>query len=376
MNFKNLFYALSIFLVLTSFYACGGEDTSSDTQGDDFDHTAMLTHWADNIIIPSYQNFNTETQALKNSSDNFIAEPTTEHLNSLRNAWEDAYIAWQRVAMFEIGPADDVFMRPFLNIYPTNSSSIDNLIMSGEYDLTNPNLTDEQGFPALDYLLYGMAESEAEIVQLFTGTNATQYKNYLESLVNRINSLANQVLSSWQTSYRDIFIANTGTSANSSINRMANAYLEYYERFFRNGKIGFPAGIFSDQNTTNPEIVEAFYRKNLSKTLCLTALDALSDFFNGISANGNPNGSSFKAYLDYLNTIKDGANLSDLINDQFLISETVINGLNDSFYEQINSDNAAMLTAFETLQDKVVLLKSDMFSALSLTVEFQSGDGD
>jgi hypothetical protein len=54
----------------------------------------------------------------------------------------------------------------------------------------------------------------------------------------------------------------------------------------------------------------------------------------------------------------------------------VINSLNDNFYEQISTNNTQMLEAFESLQDNVIYLKSDMFSALSIALEFSSGDGD
>ena len=47
-----------------------------------------------------------------------------------------------------------------------------------------------------------------------------------------------------------------------------------------------------------------------------------------------------------------------------------------NFYEQINTNNMQMLEAFEALQDNVVLLKSDMMSALSINIAFESNDGD
>jgi hypothetical protein len=74
--------------------------------------------------------------------------------------------------------------------------------------------------------------------------------------------------------------------------------------------------------------------------------------------------------------MKNGENLSLMINDQFDVSRTAISNLDDNFINQINTNNNLMLVAFEELQSNVVLLKSDMFSALSVAVEFESGDGD
>ncbi|GAL69936.1 hypothetical protein [Jejuia pallidilutea] len=99
-------------------------------------------------------------------------------------------------------------------------------------------------------------------------------------------------------------------------------------------------------------------------------------FFKGENFNNAGSGPSLESYLDFLNTVKNGEDLSTLINNQFDASRTAINALNNSFSEQITTNNNAMLSAFEELQANVVLLKSDMFSALSIAVEFNSGDGD
>jgi hypothetical protein len=74
--------------------------------------------------------------------------------------------------------------------------------------------------------------------------------------------------------------------------------------------------------------------------------------------------------------MKNGEDLSALIDDQFDVSRVLITALNPNFYEQINTNNVQMLEAFEALQDNVVLLKSDMMSALSINIAFESNDGD
>ncbi|WP_299365659.1 imelysin family protein [Winogradskyella sp.] len=358
-------------------WSCSDDDTDgSGSNNDDFNRQVMLTNWADNIIVPSYVAFSADVDALKVASDAFELSPSQDNLNALRTAWEEAYISWQSVSMFNIGPAETAFFRSFVNTYPTNSNSIDNNIASGNYNLQDINLNDAQGFPALDYLLYGLALTDAEILEFYTSnSNSSNYIAYLSEVVDRIDAITDQVVSAWQGNYRDTFVNNDGASSNSSTNSLVNDWMEYYERFFRNGKIGFPAGVFSEGNL-EAEKVEAFYRRDLSKTLCLEALDALQAFFRGRIFNGTNNGESLESYLDFLNTMKDGDDLSALINDQFNNSRLAIQSLDDNFYQQIISDNNAMLAAFEELQANVVLLKSDMFSALSIAVEFNSGDGD
>lgn len=378
MKINKLIIPFILLVIVGSFVACSEDDSNTDDAENPnaFDRSLMLINWADNIIIPSYENFAVESDALKEASYAFLAERSMENLTTLREEWEDAYISWQNVEMYNIGPAQDVVMRSFINTYPTNTSNITSFIENQNYNLLDPNLNDEQGFPALDYLLFGIADSDNELLNLYDNApDAENHRQYLEDVVNRINSLANEVLEEWQTDYRDVFVENSGSSANSSTNRMANVFMEFYEVRLRNGKIGFPAGVYSGGDP-QPTRVEAFYNKDLSGRLCLEALGAHQDFFNGNAVDVETSAESFEDYLDFLNTNKEGESLSDLINEQYQISESTINALDSNFFEQINTDNTNMLQAFESLQDNVVYLKSDMFSALSIALEFDSGDGD
>lgn len=380
MKFHKLIIPFIMLVMASTFVSCSDDESSNDDNGNGdlnaFDRSLMLVNWADNIIIPSYENFSAESDDLKEATDIFLADRSMENLTNLRNKWENAYLSWQNVEMYNIGPAQDSFMRSFINTYPTNTSNIDDFIENQNYNLLDPNLNDEQGFPAIDYLLYGIAETDNEILNLYdSAPNAENHRQYLEDVVNRINSLANEVLEDWQTDYRDIFVENSGSSANSSTNRMANVFMEFYEVRLRNGKIGFPAGVYSSGDP-QPTRVEAFYKQDLSGQLCLEALRAHQDFFNGNAANVETSAESFADYLDFLNTIKEGENLSELINENYQVSQAAINALNTNFFEQINTDNTNMLQAFESLQANVVHLKSDMFSALSIALEFDSGDGD
>ncbi|NND88678.1 MAG: imelysin family protein [Flavobacteriaceae bacterium] len=369
---KNI--ALLLLLSL-SLVACSESDNDiNDTNVDSFDRSAMLVNWADEIIIPAYQSFAIHTDALNNAAEVFTADPSESNLASLRQEWEDAYISFQDVAIFEIGAAETLRYRTRLNTYPTNTSEIDQYISEGSYDFVLPSTNDAQGFPALDYLLFGLGTSEETISRFTTHTNSDNYKDYLLAVTSSIDQLTQQVLTDWTTGFRDSFIANNGSSASSSVDKLTNDFILYYEKSLRAGKIGIPAGIFS--NDPLPEKVEAFYKKDLSKALALAGLEASSRFFKGQNLTSSTTGKSYKDYLDYLNTIKNGEDLSQLIIDQFAAARTSLNGLDANFTTQIETNNSAMLDTYDELQRNVILLKVDMLQALSIDVDFVDTDGD
>ena len=52
------------------------------------------------------------------------------------------------------------------------------------------------------------------------------------------------------------------------------------------------------------------------------------------------------------------------------------NGLDDDFYTQVEEDNGKMLATYDALQAVTVLMKTDMLSALNVSVDYVDADGD
>ncbi|MEQ9300485.1 MAG: imelysin family protein [Cyclobacteriaceae bacterium] len=358
-------------LLLTSCGDDGGGGTDlGDGSNDTFDRGAMLAHWADNIIIPAYLNYQSSLEGLVASSEAFVGEPSATTLSTLKNSWQQSYLSWQRVSMFEIGKAEQLVLRSFTNIYPTDTTGLLDNISSGTYNLALASKYDEQGFPAIEYLLF--AHDENETVEDFAGNNAQG--QYLLDLTSRLQSLTNEVVEDWQGGYRETFVADDGSSGTSSVNKMVNDYIFYYEKSLRAGKVGIPAGIFS--GSPLPNTVEARYSGDFAKPLFLEALNATQNFFNGTPYSGGSNGPSLRAYLDHLNTIREGEDLGLLIDDQFESARLAAAGLDNSFFAQVESDNSALLALYDELQKNVILLKVDMLQALNINVDFVDADGD
>lgn len=372
---KNLkkYIAFALVGALLLNLACGdsGGDDGPDTT-DSFDREAMLAHWADNIIIPAYERYFETLQDLQTRKDALLTEANMDNLTSLRRDFRIAYGVWQTVSMFEIGPAETVTLRNFTNIFPANAQEIEENVMSGSANLELPSNNDSQGFPALDYLLYGVADDDASILAKLSETS---YQNYLSAIVERLYSLGSGVRNAWRNEgYRDTFVSASGSTATSSVNRMANDFMFYYEKSLRAGKVGIPAGVFNGNPLSDR--AEAPFSGVLSKELLLNALAATQGFFRGEYQGGASTGPSFDQYLDDLDVRKDDRLLSDLINTQLVSAQSAIENLNDDLKTQVEMDNSLMLRAYDELQKVVVLLKVDMFQALNIQVDFVDADGD
>lgn len=367
-------------LVMFLIAGCGGSGSDPDPVVDPLDRVPMLTNWADNIVIPSYDKFDAKLKTMVSAAEAFSSAPSSTTLAAFRSNWIDAYVEWQRVELFEFGPADRSTMRNFFNIYPADEAGIAQNIADPNSNLALPVAYSTQGFPALDYLLNGLADTDQDILALYTSDpDAAKRLAYIKRLTDRMTSIFTTVISDWKGSYRDTFISRTGLDIGSSTSIVVNSYVLNYERFIRSGKIGIPSGAMTASGGVKyPEKVEAYYQRDISLTLAKAAHQASIDFFNGRSVSADTEGPSFKSYLNALDA-KDpntGTLLSQIIVDQLSAANLKLGTLGDNLYEQVVNNNQPMIDTYAEMQKVVRLIKVDMTSAMSVTITYTDNDGD
>lgn len=372
--FRNIFI---LCLFVTGLSGCGGGGSEPSPVDNNKDRQAILQHWADDIIIPSYSDFKIKFDAMVTKADAFTASPTITTLAEFRSAWSEAYSQWQNVEIFEFGPADRYTVRNFFNIYPADVAGIIANISNASVNLDLPGEYSRQGFPALDYLLNGVATSDADIIAYYTSSSdRTKRLDYIKKLITRMNSLITTVISEWNGSYKDSFISKTGLDVSSSFGLVVNSYVLHYERYIRSGKFGIPSGAtIAGAGVLHPEKVEAVYKKDISLTLAKNAHNAAVRFFSG---TGTIDGPSFKSYLDALGAKDAGSGvlLSEIIQTQFAEINSKLNALSPDLYNQVQTNNQSMVDVYTSMQKLVRILKVDMTSAMSVTITYTDNDGD
>ena len=353
------------------------DTTATEDDGScEYEQTAtrseILTNITNNIIIPAYDNLRIEIENLRYIAEDFTNNPNTQNISELRNSWLKAYISWQAVEMFNIGKAEEIDYLKTMNTYPCNPTRINNNIESQSYNLSESNFPSwtVQGFPALDYMLYGLASDSNLILDYYLGSDGSKYLAYLNDIIIQMENNTNLIVNDWQAN-KESFISSNGNTATSSLNLLTNDFIYYYEKGLRANKIGIPSGIWNGFQIY--EIgVEAYYRKNISKQLCLKALNSCIDFFNGKHINSESLGGSYKDIL----TQHGDSNLCDDIINGLNEAESAINNLDDNFRKQLIENNTSMLNTYDELQDVVPMLKVQMLYSLNITVDYQDSDGD
>ena len=370
-----------IALVLTLvFLGCSSGSDKPDPQPTDEgkDRSVMLKALAENVIIPSYDQFKTKFDLMSAKSKAFTAKPDSQTLTEFRSAWTDAYVAWQRVELFDFGPAEKQTIRNFFNIYPASEAGIAANITDPTSSLEVPASYPTQGFPALDYLINGLGANDTSIIAHYTtDKDAAKKLAYITRVIARMDSLLGKVISDWKGEYLNTFISKTGLDIGSSTSLMVNGSVLHYERYIRSGKFGIPSGAMAS-GIPAPEKVEAFYKKDISKTLAQTAHKAYVDFFNGRHAATGQAGPGLKTYLDALGAKDSGTGklLTESINAQFQTAAAKLDVLKPNLYEEVKTNNQAMNDTYTEMQKAVRMLKVDMTSAMSITITYTDNDGD
>lgn len=348
----------------------GSEDSDSD-----FDRAAMLRNYGENLALPAFEALKTETDQLHAAAGAFAGEQSPANLEALREALKNARLAWQDASLYGFGPAEMRLLRASLNTYPVDTAQVEDNIASGDYNLELLDNRDAAGFPAMGYMLYGLAEGDSGILDRYrSGSGAEATRQYLVDLAAHIQSLAGATLSDWQGGggdYIGTFLSEerAGTDVGSSLGMLFNAYVRHFERFLRDGKIGIPSGVRS-AGIPRPTTTEAYYG-GYSAELALANLGAVRRFFRGVDADG----SEGPGLRENLQAVGAGE-LAAEIDAEFGEAESALEAVSDPLSAQIESDNEPVIDAFTQLQDVVSLLKADMASVLGITITYQDNDGD
>lgn len=375
MKKRSLIIALTVGIVV--FYACKKSTSGpepSPTPGA-FDKVAMLTDYADKIIIPGYSAMQQKILALQVASDAFLAAPSTATQAAVKTAYTDVHLQYVRIAAFQFGPAETNLLDVFANFsggldysfttagqltgFSIDSSTIENNISSGTYDLTLMSRSSlySQGFPAINYLFFG-----PNAIAKFNSNTANRVK-YAKAIIARLKSLVDTVANGW-TTYRSEFISNTKTNAGSPIGNLVNQFA-YQIDLLKGPRIGWPFGKQSNGSLFVSK-TEAYFA-GISTALAIENLSALKNTFTG--------GGSGKGMSDYLVALNKAALNTDVLA-QFDVALAKLRLVPDPLSSSLTSHSAEVDQAYKEIQKLLTLLKTDVASATAVQITFVDNDGD
>jgi uncharacterized protein len=348
-----------IFAATFLVWACSKKDGPETPAEGTFDKAAMLAHYADQLIVPAYTGLQQKLQALETPLNAFLNDPSAANQQLLKPAFKEAYLQFERVSVYQFGPAETVLLNNFLNTFPANTTSVESNVQSGNYDLMVNSSVEQQGFPALDYLLFADGA-----VEKFAEASGANRKQYVQNVFNRMKTLVAQVLNDWNGSYRAQFVANTRTDVGSPIGFMVNQFAYEMDQL-KGPRIGWPFGkqsggqVFADKT-------EGYYA-GISKELAIENLTSLKRAYTG--------GESGKGLSDYVVALKK-AELNTEVLQQFDLTLNKLKAIPDPLSTALTSHKDVVDAAYREVQTLLTLIKTDVASATAVRITYQDSDGD
>lgn len=368
MKTKDCFRSATLILiVVTTVILSCTEDSSMmpSPPGTAPNFTNLLTNQVNEIIIPTAETYQAGMNNLEVSVQSFVTDINESTLADLRATYLETNLAYQATAVHNYFATANLDFVNTTNLYPVDVSLLEAFIETEAYDFNSTAQQRANGFPALDYLLYGLADPIA------TFSDSPKAVTYLTQLTLAMKERADLNVENWTGSLRENFINNGGVELGSSVSVQLNEIMFYYEDHVRGNKVGIPIGRLGPNDTpfdSDPTKIEAYYQSlaeaNESVTLRMVrvAVEEMEDIYLGTGDSGT-NGIG---YDDLLLEI-DQASLDADIKGQY-----------SEIYSQLDVRESILgdENLYNSIQALVTLYKSDLFPVLNVQDADGSNDGD
>lgn len=282
-SLSKTFLNASTLLSLGLLTACVGEPDSTETVEESFPFTEMMANYADNIIIPSHQDFLQKSQALSEGTelqaycDAIGTADEAEKREEVQALWLDMMQSWQANELLILGPlaANGNSLRNSIYSYASTFSPSSCAVDQSVVAATEENFSIEgrrlssRGLDALEYLFFNddINHSCPDTTQRTQGWNdlseverKTQRCEYAQLAAKDVTRQAQTLVTAWDVeggNYRAEFINPDNLSTN--LEALSDA-LFYIEELTKDTKLGLPTGLKSEcREVACPEEVEFPY---------------------------------------------------------------------------------------------------------------------
>lgn len=357
MRFISTLCIVSLFVLA---FSCKKKKRNPE-DGVNFQKSEMLTHTANQIVLPGFLNLKNAVDQLNTSWSAFKTNLDDASLLEVRTKWQTAVLKFHRVKIYEFGPSSNVGLRAALGTFPTDTNKIAANSTDGNVNLALSANLDAIGFPALEYIFF-RNNAKNQLV------SSNEMQVYVDKVILKLTNEVNTVYSNWNSSYASTFAASTGTESTSGFSLLINEFNKEYE-LAKNAKLGIPIG---KQSLGIPQsnYIESPYAK-ISLLILKENVLTLRDLFQGKGNNGVEN----VGFDDYLNALEKTA-LVSTINTGFFAIESDLNNLSQDLVAEIQNNPSQLDALYTKMQNLVVNLKTDMTSAFGVLITYQDNDGD
>ncbi|MEM9194161.1 MAG: imelysin family protein [Myxococcota bacterium] len=356
----------------------------------------VLASVAENVILPTYQEFLSAALALEEATAAQVTDPS--QLSVSQEAWASTIAVWQRAELFQVGPAgamdgvaggedirDDIYSWPL-----TNRCRIDQEIADEGYsDMTmlRETAVNVRGLDTLEYLLF-VASNENNCAPnsrinrdgtwaaLDEAALASRRAAYGAALATLVREKAEELVNAWDPAQGNFVgsLSNptSGTvyaSPQEALNALSDA-LFYIESETKDMKLAEPAGITNCEEATCPDARESRFA-NRSREHVLENLRSFQRAYFGAEPGTDAYG--FDDLLREIGAEEVATAMETALEGAISTAEQ----MSSSFAEVLGSDVSQLIALHDAVKGITDVLKTQFIGVLDLELPKRvEGDND
>jgi predicted lipoprotein len=323
----------------------GGAATSVPTSGPD------LPAVVDDLIVPRYDAFRTEANALDGAIAALCAQPGSEPLDAARQQWTATREAWRQTVAFGVGPAMTL-RTPSAVDFATSEAKVQE-VLDGADPVTTESVADlganARGLGAIEQLLFG------EGSDTLTGSEGARRCSYANETAALVTEAAGAVSAAWTdgSTDRSDFLADEAMARDELYNQLIATLQSVADKRLK-------VAVGYDDVAPNPEAADTGPAQRGLDDMVAELDGALASYDAMLAADLEA------ASADAATRTRGG--LSD--------GRDTLAALPRPLAAAIESDLPAAQEALVDLQDAKRALATEVASLLGLTLTFSESDGD
>jgi len=371
------FRAVLAAIAVGALVAAAAPSCSEETDGGEVDRREMLREIGENVVVPTYRDFEARAGELADAAVAFCDAPSADRLGAAQRAWWEAHGVLRRGSAFAFGPHSDAPLRvgPKVDFWPVREDDVEE-VLAGTGAIDPEALgASRKGLPVVEYLLYDAEGGDTAVMTAFDDPDGGARRcDYLTVLTADVVEQARTLADAWDPAHGDYLseLVDAGRDSESfdslhaAVSEVVNRMLFAVENVIVL-KLGKPDGDPTGGEPM-PDLVESRYSDRSLEDM-LDDLGSVHAVYTG--SYGDVDGMGVDEYLRARSPRLDAAVL-----DHIELATRSISEIPEPLRTAVVEDRAAVQRAKSNARALHFLLGVDVANAMAVTVTFNDTDGD
>lgn len=315
------------------------------------------------VMVPEVDQVVRASRELVVAAGRFAAAPNAQELERARAAWKRTALSWKRTSVFRDGPLTDTGALIRATYWPPRREGIDEILRSPQP--VNPpfveNLgSDLKGVYGLEYLLFDREDGESALSRL-SGDQGGRSREMVRVCAEEVRVLAERAASAFGSEGRD-YASALSRGPQDGVNRVVSQMIQTVESY-ATSRLSLVLWLGSLNRVRRVDVEGGPGR--VSTDLAISLLESAERLYGGSRTGG----------LSALVRIS-APRIHERVHGAFRAATAAARGLDAPLEDAVVSNRAKVEGLMSSVKALEIALKSDLASALGVTLDFASGDAD